>query len=295
MANAVALLNETRKIWLDRATNSSPSRTQLSVLNCGANDITPAETDTELQARLPKTATTIDACDATTGWSNAADAQATVLDTTSGERKEGTGSLALPLTFSAGSGNWDKTVSSTNLASKYLLIYIYASTSAYASLTTAADTIAITLGTGGFTNTSTWYWPKTAIKSNGWTVLYFDLSTTANATGGTGAVLSTVDRIRITVKAGSSITGTNLRMDWWHYASSTDFSVSLVAGYPTVDYTNLAATYRANIGPNDMNNYDITNSMLKNAANTPGAHAQFTAVAKTSKVKLVLQPKISVI
>lgn len=295
MTNAVAVPTTLKQVFLDRFANSSPTNTAPSKLHAGSNDQSLLAADTDLVAKLPKSSTTIDACDATTGWTQAADGSAVTLNTTTGQRKEGTGSLNLPVTYSTGSSNWSKTISSTNFTTnKYLLVYLYLDATAYASLTSATDTVSIQLGTGGFTNYHQYNVPKTSLKSGSWTLMVFDTSS-PSSTGGSGATLSAVDRAKISVKSGASIAAPNMRMDWWHQCAATDFDISLQSGYPAVDLNALTATYRGKIAATEMNNYDITNVMLKNSLNVNTGEAQFNQITKTNKIQVTLQPTIKVI
>ena len=294
MTNAAVYLTDGKEVMLDRLVNVTPTRSAPSIIHMGGMDQSPNAADADLNVKLPKTSTTIDACDATTGWTQSGDGRAVTLNTTAGERKEGTGSLNLPITFSSGTANWSKTISSTNLSNKFLMFYLYISTTAYTNLTSATDTLKITLGTGGYTNINVYDKAKTALQS-GWNLIQIDLST-PTSTGGSGATMSTVDSIKIGIKSTASSLTNNIRMDWIHYCSSTDFDISLSSGYPSINYSTLEVTYRGVIGANEMNNYDITNMMLKNSDSTKigVGEAQFTTISKTNKIIAAVQPKIKI-
>lgn len=295
MTNAALINTDGKKTWLDRYVNTTPTRSKPLTISFGAEDQAPSANDIDLDVLLPTSDTVLDALDATTGWAQGGDGDAPVLNTTTGERREGTGSVNIPSTFSAGTSNWDKTVSSTDLDGQYLYIYVFFSTTAYASLTAGSDAVRVVLGTSGFTNINNYDFDKANINSNDWTLLFIDIDN-PTSTGGSGAVETTIDRIRMQYKAGSSIGTNNARMDWWHYATVASTDVGLVASYPITDFDNLTATYRSRVGASTMVNYDITNLMLKNSDATKLAQAtgQFDEVVKTDKIIFVGQPKVQV-
>jgi len=184
----------------------------------GLNSTTENSTDTGLFGG----GTTLDACDATTGWSNSGDASATVLNTTAGYFMEGTGCLNLPTTFSAGVASWYKTLGSTNLASKKLYVWLYIDDAS--DLATSTNAVSLDLGTGGFTNYDTWNYANTSF-SNGWNSLYVDVNT-YDSTSGSGLVTSTTDRIRLNVNLTSTQTSTDMRMDYWRSYVAGTFGVT---------------------------------------------------------------------
>lgn len=295
MTNTALHTNDGKKTILDRYANDTPSRSKPSKMWFGANDQSPAVTDTALDARLPKSPTTIDACDATTGWANAGDGDAETLNTTSGERREGTGCLNLPSTYSTGTSSWSKTIAGTDVSSSYVLLQVYFSTAAYSNLTAGTDTVRIYLGTGGFTDANYYDFDKTNIRSNDWTVLYIDVES-PTGTDGSGATTTNVDSIKIQYKAGASIGTNNARMDYWVYAADSEFDVSMTTSYPVLDYSGITATYRARVGANQMNSFKISNAALMNGDSTEllQLNSQFDEQSKTDKVVLVAQPKITI-
>ena len=165
--------------------------------------------------------TTVDACDATTGWSNSGDASATTLNTTAGYFMEGTGCLNLPTSFSAGLSSWYKTISSTNLTTKKLYVWLYIDDATDLSNTNA---VSIDLGTGGFTNYSSWAYADTSF-SNGWNSLYVDVDNSTSITA-SGVTTSDVDRIRLNVNLTSTQTSTDMRMDYWRSYEANTFGIT---------------------------------------------------------------------
>ena len=155
----------------------------------------------------------IDALDATTGWSNSGDAGAATLNTTAGEYQEGTGCLNLPSTFSTGVSSWYKTITSADLTSKKLYLWIYMDD--VTDLDTSVTAITVDIGTSGFTNYDTWSYANTEF-TNGWNSLYIDCDV-ADSTSGSGLVLGTSDSIRINFNLISTQTTNDTRMDYIRY------------------------------------------------------------------------------
>ena len=155
--------------------------------------------------------TIVDACDAVTGWVNSGDAGTELLNNVAGEFKEGTGCLNLPLTYSTGVSTWSKTISSTDLSNKKLLLWFYISS--VEELDDSTDTISITLGTGGYTNSNSYYTSRDEM-SNGYNSILVDVAN-EDLSNGTGLVSSTCDRIRISVRANTTQATNSMRMDYW--------------------------------------------------------------------------------
>ena len=177
----------------------------------GLNDDTPTVTDTGVTGG----GTTIDACDDVTGWTESGDGDTIALNNTAGEYKEGSGCLNLPLTYSTGTASWEKTITSIDLTDKFIAIWFYVDI--LSDLTDASDTVQISLGTGGFTDSYYYNFSRDEL-TNGWNGLFIEVSNTSGSTG-TGLDVTDCDRIKITVKADSSQSTNDMRMDFWRYYS----------------------------------------------------------------------------
>jgi len=275
---------------LERAYYSASTKTAPTYGIIGAGTTTPTISDTNLSKPLPSSATTINACDAVGAWSQGGDGGAPVQNTTSGEHKEGTACLNLPTTHSTGSSTWSLTIAGTDLSSQYIYVWYYIS-DASALLTDAADTVRLTLGTGGFVNVN-YYDTDYDNITDGWNLLVFKCSSYSSQ-GGSGATLSNVDRIRITVKNSASCTTNNQRMDYWHYASETVQRVSLTSGYPQFNTGAKTVTTRAAFESNLYNTgaYVVSETGLRNADNSWVLFSRDTltqTINKTSKVRIVM-------
>lgn len=154
---------------------------------------------------------TVDTCDASTGWTNEGDASAVTLNTTAGEFKEGTGCLNLPLTYSTGTSGWYKTIGATDMDTDKHAFWFYITQ--VSELANSDNAVRLTLGTGGFTNASYYDTTRDSL-SNGWNSIVHNLDTTSG-TLGTGAVMTSIDRIKIEVLADSSQASNEMRMDYW--------------------------------------------------------------------------------
>jgi len=156
--------------------------------------------------------TTIDACDATTGWSAGGDGTGVTLNTTDGEYQEGSGSLDLAITNSTGESTFTKTISSTDLSGDEVFVWIYVPTPAH------IDNVYVVLGTGGVTDSNE-YQTAGGVITTGWNSLKAVVDS-PDSTNGSGATESGVDTIQLKIEHNTS-PGT-LRMDYWRlYGSGT--------------------------------------------------------------------------
>ena len=294
MTNAISMDVNGFKTIMDRYANDSPTRSEPKYIEFAVGDITPEITRTALDYPIMKSPTLIDACDADTGWTHAGDGDAETVNTTAGERREGTGCLNLPATYSAGTAYWSKNISSINVTSKYVYVYVFISTAAYALLVNAADCIKVGLGTGGIVNIDYWNWAKTDLTANAWNLLIIKDTATPDSDGGTGATISGIDYVYLSYQCTASITTNNIRMDWWHYGATTQLDVALASGYPIVNYDDQKTVFRGRLGSTEGNNNVITNMGLFNEDSPQllQCEGQFDDITKSSKIILVAQPTI---
>lgn len=257
-----------QNLMLDRTYNASPSNSLPNKFRIGVGTTTPVSADTALEKGVPNTSTTTDACDAITGWAHSNDATTEVLNTTSGERKEGTGCLNLPSTFSAGTATWQKTVTGADLSTTGDRVFVYFYISDKATLfTDTTDTVFIRLGTGGMTNYNQYNFDYDVITDADWTLFVLDPNN-PDSTGGSGANESDIDTIQINVKAKASMVTNNCRMDWWHYGLNENFQNGFVSGYPTFDTTNKKVTIRGLVPAAKYNDYELTEFGVENTDST---------------------------
>jgi len=270
----------------NRFAKETPDYTPIKYMVASADSTTPNATDSVLLKPLPSSSTTIDACDATTGWSNSGDAGSVVLNTTAGEFKEGTGALNLPTTFSSGTATWQKTVTSFDGTSRFVYVFYYVSAKA-TYLTNATDAVQLVLGTGGTTNSDYYNVDYNSI-SDGWNLLVFDIENGSSGQNGSGMTLTGIDTFAITAKNKASVSSNNQRLDWIHYANESSQLISLETGYPQLNESSLRITYRFFVGSNAMNGYDIKKIYLLNddATKKMCIEADVTTISKTSKQRI---------
>ena len=133
--------------------------------------------------------TTLDDCEATTGWNTSADMEVT-LQTGSNLFREGTASLNILKTgSSATTGSVSKTVSSANFTDAYLHYWLYITDTT--SVNKLASTDAIKLRFGSDTSGATDYYEWTKDRSDlttGWNLLGDMNTSSADTTSGTPTV-----------------------------------------------------------------------------------------------------------
>ena len=242
-----------KNISLDRIYNAG-TYSEIKYIQLGMCAKAPIITDTKVFAPIPTETSgnaTIDACDATTGWSASGDGTGVVLNTTAGDRLEGTGSLNLEATFSSGVATYYKTLSSFVGTDDYLFIAFYANS--LTSLVNTTDTIQIELGTGGFTNTNIYDFNYSQLQT-GWNAIVCKIDT-PTSTNGTGATIATIDRIRINIKINTDLADDDLIMDYIHTYPEANTYITWESGYPTLNETTKTATTRFILNSLQANSY----------------------------------------
>lgn len=287
---AAIITNAWKNAVLNRAYKDTPDNNAPSHFLVGAGTSTATAADTNLQKPLPKSATTIDACDATAGWSQGGDGSAVALNSTSGEYKQGTGCLNLPLTFATGLANWDKTIGAINLTNQYIYLWFYVSAKATYLDAGGSFAVRIELGTGGYVNVNR-YDTTYANISDGWNLLVFAASAFTSQSGA-GATITSIDRIRIQLDVIATAAGNAIRMDYWHYASLTEQSIAITSGYPTFDTGNKRVTLRGVLEATDANaGYVISEISARNDDSSfvlVGRDNVSPTISKTDKVRVVI-------
>lgn len=288
MADVVT--NNAKNVHLNRIFKSTPDNTEPSYFVCSASSKTPTAGDSELEYAIGKSTTTIDAMDAITGWSNSGDADTEVLNTTSGEFREGTGCLNLPITHSTGTAAWEKTVSSVDLSNNFVSLFFYIDDKT--NLSNVSDAFSLFLGTSGFTNSYEYHVSKTDL-STGWNQIGFDVSNGFDTTNGSGATLTGVDRVKIQLKITGNYTGNSIRADLIHYSTEANLLVSISSGFPTFDTGVRSATIKGVIEATEMNDGtpDINKVYVVNNDSSKVLmyeHTLSSSLSKTNKTRITL-------
>lgn len=242
-----------KNIAMDRLYNGG-TYSYIYYAQLGMCNQTPLITDSKVYSPVPVTTSnraTIDACDATTGWSVSGDATSVSLDTTAGNRLEGTGSLDLRATYSTGTATYYKTVSSFDGSTDYLFIGLYIND--LTQLTDDSATISVDLGTGGFTNYNTYNFNYDQLQT-GWNAIVCNIDN-PDSTSGSGATEATIDSIRVNIKIAEDLADDNIIMDWIHTYPLADTFITWSSGYPTFNETNKTATTRFTLNSLKANGY----------------------------------------
>jgi len=224
---------------------------------------------------------TIDACDATSGWAATGDGNAVTLNTTSGEYKEGTGCLNIPTTYSAGTATWTKTISSTDLSSTKIAVWFYIDS--VGDLEDASDAVSLVLGTGGVTNTNNYDFSRDGLVS-GWNSLVLDADS-PDGTGGSGATLTTIDRIRIIVGAEATQSTNEMRMDFWRSYVSGGLGIADSLKAPVVSTGNYYVKTVHSVLVTESNGLDITEAGDNNGSSLL-SRMVFATLSKGSNTEL---------
>jgi len=244
-----------KNIALDRLFNGG-TYSQVSYYQLGMCSKIAAITDTKCYAPIPIDTTgneTIDACDATTGWSVSGDATGVSLDTTAGNRLEGTGSLDLEATYSTGTATYYRTVGSFDITSDYLFAGFYIND--LTQLTNTTNTFTVDVGTGGFTDINTYTFNYNQLQT-GWNAIVLD-GDNPDSTSGAGATLNDIDSIRVNIKINSDLATDDIIMDWIHTYPKVNTFDTFDTGYPTFTEGSKLVSYRFSINSLETNEYYI--------------------------------------
>lgn len=286
---ADVITNDGRNAFLNRIFKGTPDNSEPTYFVLSTSSTTPTTATTSLAGRIGKTQTTIDAADATTGWTQSGDGDAVVLNTTAGEFREGTGCLNIPSTFSTGTSAWEKTVTSADVTDDYVAFLFYVDDKT--NLTAGTNTLVLFLGTGGFTNANQYHTSKTNLV-NGWNRIIFKVSSYTSQDG-TGLDETNLDSVKIQVKTSASYTGNSMRFDFINYFTETESLISFTSGYPVFDSGLITAQIRGTVEATEMN--DGTPELSKfgvynndSSKVLISAHNFSSDVNKTNKTRLTI-------
>jgi len=247
-------------------------------MRIGDSSATVGVDDTVLGRKIPIDNTeAIDSFDATTGW-NAGTDSAVSLNTTT--FKEGTGSISLAKSGTSGTVmSMSKTTTSRDFTSKDFWVWIY--------ITSVTDLVAsgtaLTIRFGS--DSSNYYYLDVDISdlSNGWNYITFNSSTATGTTSSPtiGACDYTYFAFN-TDLAADTIAADRILIDDAKLASATDYDISLVATYPTVDTVELKAENRAQLTTVQANGALFSESGELDSSNNLQSHAVFDGESKSS-------------
>lgn len=212
----------------------------ISKFSIGVGTTTPAAADTDAEKPFSLSGTTVDLCEATTGWSATTDGSLT-LNTTAQQYVEGSGALNLIKSGTANASvTFSKDTTSVDFTSKRIQFMFYVAD----TTKLAATGVSIRFGS----DASNYYQKDfaTSTLSNGWNYLYFT-SATATSTTGTPS-LTAMDYTALVVNylaASTTVAAPDMRMDNIILSNQlTDDMNSFVTGFPTYDTTTRQVTVR---------------------------------------------------
>lgn len=167
--------------------------------------------------------TTIDSFDSSAAsWTAAADALAASDLTSSDYFQEGTGAMGLASSYVVGSSDYSRTVTAFDSTSKQIYMWFYLS--AQNILTSADDSIIVTLGTGGFTNANYYNFSYDSL-SAGWNSLKI-LPGTYSGQIGAGLTTTSTDSVKVSFKNAGDIDTPNARLDYLRYYEAGTMGVT---------------------------------------------------------------------
>lgn len=240
---------------------------------------------------LQSSVSTIDSCDATTGWVAAGDATTETVNTTSFQ--EGTGSLNLGATFSSGDSHYTKTVTSFDASATNDKIYFFFYINDLTELTDTTDAVYVRLGTGGQTNYNKYDTSRDAL-SNGWNSIIVNVAS-PDSTGGTGADETDIDSVRIGFKNGTSITLGDARMDYIRFVTDGGVGITDSVSAFISSTSNKAATLTYKVLATQSNGYDISSAGLSTTT-TPVLFTKqtFSAINKDENTEIQIDEFLTV-
>jgi hypothetical protein len=280
-----------RIIMLDRSYHDDGDATYTapSQFTVGINGSDPTVATTALDNPVPITGTeSVDACDATTGWTAGTDSAVSLNTTT---YKEGTGALNIYKTgTSANALSASKTTTSRNFSSKDFHAWVYLT--AVTDLISAGTALSIRFGSDASN-----YWQRdydVSTLADGWNLVVFDTSSPSSQVGspdGTScdytAVLLYTDLAADTIAAGRVI------VDDLKLASDGDYLKSYETGYPLVDETNVEVETQMFLPSTMANGYDIDSVAMVNTDATVQVFSVdvFTSESKSSTDEFIMISK----
>jgi len=238
MVNQSLITKEGWKSVLHRFVTETPTRKIPKYFKVGYDQTDITVESTSLDYPVPIFGMeTVDACD-TTGWTELDDAIAEVVNSTSGQFKQGVGCLNLGKSGAVSVNfGYEKNQTSKDFTSKKLILWVY-----IADTTDLDSTEALTIRYGS--DSFNYYYkiiPRADLE-DGWNLISLDQ--TVESTQGSPLVTGcTYTSIKMkTPLATDTITIGDIRMDYWIVTGSDDYRKAFVTD-PTVDLTNLEIIY----------------------------------------------------
>jgi len=253
----------------------------------GTGSTAATEDDTAMETNIPvQTTETIDACDATTGWTASG---TNSIQLTNTRYREGTGALELIKSdVSSASILGSKILGAPlDFTSKDFWSMVYISTATLAQLATTGS-VQVRFGSD-----SSNYYYKTYDKASlsaGWNFLKWNTTT---ATGSVGTpVVAASDYVAVqatTTNASDVFVADNFVFDDLLLASTDDYYKSFEASYPSVNETTQEVEIRCRVPTTNANGFNLTEFGIVNDDATEQliTHDTYTAISKDETDEII--------
>jgi hypothetical protein len=285
--------NDGLNIIMDRTYNSSPTRSVPSEYKVGTGTTTAAATDTDLEEAKPITGTEVmDECDATTGWSDSADASAA--DTDTSNKVDGTASLKLGKDGTASvSFSYDKTVTSVDGTSKTLYARVRIADSATLNKLASSNAMTVRLGSDSSNYYEKQYDRADLTASSTIFSNTVEVAISAGFDSTTGSpVIGSLDYFYIgfeTNASGDTITSGLINIDLIDVASSDDYTDSFDTGFPSIDTSTKVVSTECTLTSVQSNGFAISEFGMFNTDGTALLDSRdvFNAIDKNDTTEIV--------
>ena len=300
ISNGSIIVNNGKKILLNRAYKASPDYTVPSQFKVGISNGTPNVADTDLDVAVPIENGTVcdDGQQNFTGSSGADNSVNTTITV-----KEGAGlsdGIAQSLMADGAGTNvlktWTSPVLSGAGANKTAALpfgcWIYISAAAYAVLAPTGTALSVRfLNNAEADNTKYYAYDRTKaqLTTTAWNWITSGTTNVEDLTGGspTGDPAAPLDLFQInvtTAAAGDTFSADELVYDLLREWAVADLANNFVSGYPTLDETNHEVQMRCALSSLVANGFDLNGLALINTDGTVLMHSEdtFTAESKSS-------------
>lgn len=266
MATGTTITNGGQNLALYRTFTVDQNLTNSAVVRfrIGGGTNTPAETDTAISKTFLVNATNFDAMDTTTGWLTAGVATGPTLNSTAGQRVEGTACLNFT-TNDSGSATFYKTAAASSMASTYHTVYFY-NTNVTNNLQNVSNAVSVVLGNNSTNTNSLRYDYARSSMSDGWNPLTL-YTPTFSVQSGTVSIAS-ISYFAIVIQNNSTMTGNAQRADIWKYGGPTNAFKNLSSN-PVFDSGAKTVKSYGYLTSLQANNYSITEYTLENSNSVP--------------------------
>lgn len=265
MSLGSVITNSGQNLALYRTFTSNPTQSAIVRFRIGGGTSTPAETDTAISKTFLINATNLNVMDATTGWLISGVAAAVTLNTTAGQRVEGTGALNFP-TSDSGSATYYRTQVASSMSSTYHTVYFY-NANVTNNLQNVSNAVSVVLGNNSTNTNSLRYDYARSSMSDGWNpiTLYTPVFSVQSGT----ASIASISYFAIVVQNNSTMTTNNQRADIWKYGGNSNVFKTFEAGWPMFDTGAKTVQSKGYLTSVQANNYSITEWTLENSDGTP--------------------------